>query len=92
MKTKNIDESNGYVKAIKDVIGIIGEMTKGNPKNRLIDSVELIDKIIVGKNDLSILSNDDFYTIDMIDVENPTKNIAGEDALMLNPIYERNIK
>lgn len=34
----------------------------------------------------------EFYSIDMVDPKNPTKQIAGEDALLLNPTYNLNKK
>jgi hypothetical protein len=89
MKTKNIDQSIGYVQAINDVIKIIGEMTGSNPAKRNIDSVELIDKMLIGQQKLS-MEEGEYYTMDKIDPKKPFKAIAGEDALFLNPIYERN--
>ena len=86
MKTKNISESLGYIIAINDVLAIIREMSK---EHDLINASDLTDKIVVGKKDLSIQEGE-YYTVDMIDPKNPYKSIAGEDALFLNPVYERN--
>lgn len=86
MKTKNIDESLGYVKAIKDVIKIAGELTNSSGQ---IDACKLVDRILIGEQDLS-KEESEYYTMDMIDPNNHTKVIAGEDALFLNPIYNLN--
>lgn len=89
MKTKNISESLGYIKAVNDIIGIIKEMS---PDNSKIEPLQLVAKILIGKPDLSIAESGETYTMDMIDPNNHTKVIAGEDALFLNPVYNLNKK
>ena len=92
MKTKNLSESLGYINAINHVMQIIkAEMlATGNP---MVDGSIISNKILVGESDLSFEKDDgEYYTTDMIDSKNPTKNIAGEDALLLNPVYELNKK
>ena len=93
MKTKNLSETLGYTYAINDVIIIIDKMIDSNAGNKFIDGMELTSKILVGRSDLSVEKDEgEYYTTDMIDSKNPTKNIAGEDALLLNPVYELNKK
>lgn len=93
MKTNNIEESIGYVKAINDVIGIIKEMTESDPKKSNINAIELIGKILLGQQEMGLdmpPDSNEYYTIDKIDPKNPFKLIAGEDALFLNPVYNLN--
>ena len=93
MKTNNIEESIGYVKAINDVIGIIKTMTESDPKKSNINAIELIGKILLGQQEMSMEAppdSNEYYTMDKIDVKSPFKAIAGQDALFLNPVYDLN--
>lgn len=87
MKTKNISESLGYIAAINYVMQVVKE-TVISTGSIMIDANDIVQKILVGENDLS-KDEGEYYTLDMIDVKNPKKIIAGEDAL-LNPIFNRN--
>ena len=87
METNNVEQSIGYVTAINDVIRIVKEMTGSDPAKRNIDSVELIDKMLLGQKEFN---DGEYYTMDKINPKKPFKAIAGEDALFLNPVYDLN--
>lgn len=89
MKTNNVEQSIGYVTAINDVLCIIKEMTGSDPAKKNIDSVELIEKMLLGQEKFS---DGEYYTMDKINPKKPFKAIAGEDALFLNPVYNLNKK
>lgn len=92
MKTKNLSETLGYTFALNDVIKIIDKMIEDNGMDRFIDGIKLTDAILVGRRDLSVEKDkEETYNLNMIDKLNPSKHIAGEDALFsLNPVLDRN--
>jgi hypothetical protein len=49
---------NGYLKGLLQVVDYINETTKGNPDNRFIDAVPLLDKIKATCDELNELAKE----------------------------------
>lgn len=96
-KNSDLQEIAGYTKALRSVFLCLADATQYKAEKKMIDATELLTAIEKANEELTqVLKKkkkhlEDYYTYEDIDPSNPYKIIAGEDALLLNPSFERNL-
>lgn len=83
---------------IQQISSVIRERKNAMPsllRDLKVEFIESEGKINVyenGKDLTYTIQENEYFTLDMVDENDKEKQIAGQDALFLNPVHERNKK
>jgi hypothetical protein len=80
----------GDIRSIIDSEKVDCPTTLENMKIMVNEKEGILEVYENGKDLTYSVQETEHYTLDMVDENNLSKQIAGEDALLLNPIFDRN--